>query len=151
MNTQPEDGLDVLTSGHFLIGRSPSALPQHPMSSKKRWNICQKIYTEFWQRWSKEYLQILQRRQKWKNPQRDFDVGDVVLIKDQELFVCSWPLAIITKLHTGSDGRVHAATLRTMKGVCTRPIIKLMLLIPQDKDDVQKNLASQQMGEDVQA
>ena len=75
MNTQPEDGLDVLTPGHFLIGRSLSALPQHPMekiptSSKKRWNMCQKVSTEFWQRWSKEYLQTLQRRQEWKNPQR---------------------------------------------------------------------------------
>ena len=46
MNTQPEDGLHILTPGHFLIGRSLSALPQHPienipMSSKKKWNICQ--------------------------------------------------------------------------------------------------------------
>ena len=156
MNTQPEDGLDVLTHGHFLIGRSLSALPQHPMenlpmSSKKRWHICQKVSTEFWQRWSKEYLQTLQRRQKWKNPQRDFNVDDVVLIKDQELFVRSWPLAIITKLHTGPDGRVRAVTLRTQKGVYTRPIIKLVLLIPQEKDEVQKNLSSQRMGEDVQA
>ena len=68
MNTQPEDGLDVLTPGHFLIGRSLSTLPQHPMenlpmSSKKGWNICQKVSTKFWQRWSKEYLQTLQRRQ----------------------------------------------------------------------------------------
>ena len=156
MNTQPEDGLDVLTPGHFLIGRSLSALPQHPMenlpmSSKKRWNICQKVSTEFWQRWSKEYLQTLQRRQKWNNPQRDFNVDDVVLIKDQELFVRSWPLAIITKLHTGPDGRVRAVTLRTQKGVYTRPIIKLVLLIPREKDEVQKNLSSQRMGEDVQA
>ena len=156
MNTQPEDGLDVLTPGHFLIGRSLSALPQHPMenlpmSSKKRWNICQKVSTEFWQRWSKEYLQTLQRRQKWKNPQRGFNVDDVFRIKDQELFVHSWPLAIITKLHTGADGRVRTVTLCTQKGVYTRPIIKLVLLIPREKDEVQKNLSSQRTGEDVQA
>ena len=78
-------------------------------------------------------------------------MDDVVLIKDQELFVHSWPLAIITKLHTGSDGRVRAVTLRTQKGVYTRPIIKLVLLIPREKDEVQKNLSSQWMGEDVQA
>ena len=156
MNTQPEDRLDVLTPGHFLIGRSLSALPQHPMesllmSSKKRWNICQKVSTEFWQRWSKEYLQTLQRRQKWKNPQSDFNVDDVVFIKDHELFVHSWPLSIITKLHTGPDGRVRAVTVRTQKGVYTRPIIKLVLLIPREKDEVQKNLSSQWMGEDVRA
>ena len=74
----------------------------------------------------------------------------MVLIKDQELFVRSWPLAIITKLHTGPDGHVRAVTLRTQKGVYTRPIIKLVLLIPREKDEVQKNLSSQLMGEDVQ-
>ena len=59
--------------------------------------------------------------------------------------------AIITKLHTGSGGRVRAVTLRMQKGVYTHPIIKLVLLISQDKDEVQKNLALQRMGEDVEA
>ena len=45
----------------------------------------------------------------------------------------SWPHAIITKLHTGSDGHVRAVTLRTQKGVYTRPVIKLVLLIPQEE------------------
>ena len=65
--------------------------------------------------------------------------------------MCSWPLAIITKLHTGSDGRVRAVTLRMQKGVYTHPVIKLMLLISQYKDEVQKNIASQRIGEYVQA
>ena len=63
----------------------------------------------------------------------------------------SWPLAIITKLHTGPDGRVCAVILCTQKGVYTLPIIKLVHLFPQEKDEVQKNISSQRMGEDVQA
>ena len=59
--------------------------------------------------------------------------------------------AIITKLLTGSDGCVRAVTLRTQKGVYTGPIIKLVLLISQGKDEVQKNLALQRTGEDVEA
>ena len=78
-------------------------------------------------------------------------MDDAVLIKDQELLLHSWPLAIITELHTSFDGHVHAVTLRTQKGVYTRPIIKLVLLIPPEKDEVQKILYSQWMGEDVQA
>ncbi len=58
LNTLPEDGLEVLTIGHFLVGRPLTALPQLslkdlPMSSVKQWNLCQKVSAEFWQRWTR--------------------------------------------------------------------------------------------------
>ncbi len=58
-------------------------------------------------------------------------VGDIVLVKDQVLFTHSWPLALVTKLHPGSDGCVRTVTIRTSKGIYTRPIVKLVLLVPQ--------------------
>ncbi len=139
LNTLPEDGLEVLTPGHFLVGRPLTALPQLslkdlPMSSVKRWNLCQKVSAEFWQRWSREYLQILQKRHKWKSTHRNFRVGDIVLVKDQVLFTHSWPLALVTKLHPGSDGCVRTVTIRTSKGIYTRPIVKLVLLVPQGEN-----------------
>ena len=139
LDTLPEDGLEVLTPGHFLIGRPLTALPQQPLEilslpSRKRWNLCQQISTEFWQRWSQEYLSTLQRRNKWRRQQRDFAIGDIVLVKDQELFTRTWPIALITALHPGPDGHVQAVTLRTSKGVYIRPIVKLVLLLDQEPD-----------------
>ena len=55
LNSLPEDGMEVLTPGHFLIGRPLTAPPQQPMeelqlSARKRWNLCQKLHHEFWHR-----------------------------------------------------------------------------------------------------
>ena len=48
----------------------------------------------------------LQKQSKWSDPQRDLRIGDVVLIKDQDLFVKTWPLALVIDIHPGADGRV---------------------------------------------
>ena len=86
----PADGFGILTPGRFLIGRPLIALPakllsDSPVSPLKRWNLYQKISSEIWKRWSQEYLRTLQRRHKWIKLSQNFKVGDIVLIKDQDV------------------------------------------------------------------
>lgn len=138
LQSLPEDCMEVLTPGHFLVGRPLTALPQQSLEilsrpSRKRWNLCQRLSCEFWLRWKEEYLQTLQQRHKWEREERNVSVGDVVLIRDQELFTRTWPLAIVTAIHPGTDGRVRAATLRTSKGIYTRPIVKIVPLLEQEE------------------
>ena len=69
-----------VTTGHFLIGKPVEAipdpdLPDHPVSSLRRWNLCQTLVKHFWQRWSSEYLVTLQKLSKWQHPSRNFIVG----------------------------------------------------------------------------
>ena len=53
-----DKGLEVLTPGHFLIGRPLEALPDrntaipHSLSGLKRWQLCQTLTNHFWTRWS---------------------------------------------------------------------------------------------------
>lgn len=56
-----DDGIEVLTPGHFLIGRPLEALPDSsisypPNNGLCRWHLCQALVRQFWQRWSSEYL-----------------------------------------------------------------------------------------------
>ena len=69
VNTPDEDGIQVLTPGHFLIGCPLCTLPD-PSSSHcsvsllKRWDLCQNLVRHFWQRWSDEYLTSLNKFDK---------------------------------------------------------------------------------------
>jgi len=93
------------------MGRPLTALPQRLMhvigASLKRWNLCQRVTTEFWQRWIEEYLEFLQKAQTWIQSQRKFNEYSLALIKDTENLNRDWPLARITQVYPCKDGLVH--------------------------------------------
>ena len=80
-------------------------------------------------RWSREYLHNLQRRTKWRRPQPNFDIGDLVLVLDTSLLRRGrWPLGRVTATHPGPDGQVRVVTVKTGVGEYVRPITKLCQL-----------------------
>ena len=92
-----EEGIFTLTSGHFLIGRAIKSYPEkhipEDISLLKRWNLGQAMVQHFWTRWSNEYLKSLQARTKWHKKQPNLEVGDVIILKEDQTFACNWPLA----------------------------------------------------------
>ncbi|GFX19897.1 hypothetical protein TNCV_1434571 [Trichonephila clavipes] len=46
----------------------------------------------FWNRWSSEYLTLLQSRSKWRIVQKSLDIGDLVLIKHDNSPPLQWKL-----------------------------------------------------------
>ena len=130
-----DDGVEALTPGHFLIGRPLESIPDpafsyRSMSLLRRWHLCQSLVRHFWQRWYTEYITILRKFTKWHHPSRNAQVGDVVIVKEDNLIPGKWPLARITEVHTGQDGLVRVATVKTANGTYKRPITKLALLLP---------------------
>ena len=137
MDSAPLDGATVLTPGHFLVGRPLRALPEIPntsnnMSSIKRWNLCQVLSQQLWEQWSQDYLRQLQRFHQWRQLQRSVRVGGVVLLKDNELFNRSWPLARVIEVHAGTDGLVRVVTLQKERGIYKRSIHRLVPLLQED-------------------
>ena len=90
------DGILVLTPGHLLIGRELNAYPEtvihSDISLHRRWTLCQDILHHFWRRWSKEYLQHLQKATKWKATKPNLQIEDIVVLTEDQPFTNHWPL-----------------------------------------------------------
>ena len=132
---ESDDGIEVLTPGHFLVGSPLQSIPDSSASFQRvsllrRWHLCQALVRHFWRRWSSEYLQHLHKRTKWKAPTRNIQVGDIVCVRGDGLVPTNWPLARVTAVHPGKDGLVRVVSLRTPHGTYKRPVAKVVLLLP---------------------
>ena len=129
------DSVKALTPGHFLIGKPIESLPDTSFSYRalpllRRWHLCQSIVRHFWQRWSAEYVTSLRRLTKWQHPTRNFQVGDIVVLQEDNLVPTKWPLALVMKVHVGNDKLVRVVTVKTSTGTYKRPTNKMALLLP---------------------
>ena len=136
-STSDSDVIEVLTPGHFLAGKPIESVPDPSVSYRsvsllRRWHLCQSMVRHFWQRWSSEYIATLRRYTKWHHPERNVQVGDVVILQEDNVIPARWPLARVTETHPGNDGIVRVVTVKTSSGVYKRPVAKLALLLPQD-------------------
>lgn len=91
------DDLQALTPAHFLIGESSFIIPDEPQTSEprdhlNRFRLMTWIRNKFWVRWSAEYLQGLQERNKWKKRTRNLEVGQLVVMNDDRYPPAKWPL-----------------------------------------------------------
>ncbi|GBN42268.1 hypothetical protein AVEN_67990-1, partial [Araneus ventricosus] len=131
ISNDPND-LSALTPGHFLIRKPLTAIPQVPIPDDlhlcDRWRMIQRMIQHFWNRWLNEYLTKLQSRPKWRTLQPDIKVGDLVLIKHENLAPLQWRLGRIVKTFLGGDNRVRVVELKTESGKLLRPISKLCKL-----------------------
>lgn len=130
------DDLESITPGHFLIGRPLIAIPESLMcdmnvNNAKRWELVKTLHQNFWKIWSRDYLTELQRRYKWKNKSPNVKVGEIVLLKDDNLPPLKWRLGRVIDLHPGADGLTRVVTVqcgpnqaykRAVTRICPLPI-----------------------------
>ncbi|BES97774.1 Pao retrotransposon peptidase [Nesidiocoris tenuis] len=140
--------LRVITPGHFLAQRPLTSLPEPSNQSRhsflSTWRFVQQSTATFWKRWQREYLLEQQQMLKWNTPSKPPRIGQVVLIREDNVPPLQWPLGVITELVPGQDQKTRVAILRTSAGVKTRPIIRLC---PLPDDSTQ---GTPRAGQDVQ-
>ena len=138
---EASDTLEVLTSGHFLIGRPitvlhvPDESDTQMLGTLRRWKLCQTLVRHLQMRWSHEYLNILNQFTKWHSPNKDYKIGDIVCLRDGPTAPTRWPLVRIVNVYPGEDGKVRVVTVKTAKGIYKSPVVKV---IPQFKKKVRK-------------
>lgn len=147
--TNDPNDLSILTPGHFLIGDAllspprPSLLEIHPNRLGIYKQISQRV-EHFAKRWKKEYLSTLQHRRKWMRQCKNVEVGDLVIIKDDDHPPSQWNLGRVTEVFPDSEGLVRSVMVRTKNSELMRPIHKISIL-PIDKPIVESptnNLSS---------
>ena len=102
---------NLLTMKSDVIMPPPGVFNRPDLYPCRRWRRVQHIAGEFWSHWRKEFLQSLQARQKWNISKRNFQVGDVVLLKEN-IGRNKWPMARIVSTEPDSCGIVRSVQLR---------------------------------------
>ncbi|GFY47018.1 DUF5641 domain-containing protein [Trichonephila inaurata madagascariensis] len=75
-----------------VITSSPEHTNDDKLSLHSRWDIVQKMKSGFGRRWKIDYLSNLQNRTKWKSPNNNFKVGEIVIIKVGNIPPATWLL-----------------------------------------------------------
>ncbi|KAL2086450.1 hypothetical protein ACEWY4_017509 [Coilia grayii] len=133
MSDDPND-LNPLTPNHLLNLKVQPVLPpglftKEDSYTRRRWKQVQYIADLFWNRWTQEYLPLLQMRHKWTHVKRNFQEGDIVLVADSTAPRGSWMLARVIKALPDSQGMVRSVRLQTKTSQLERPISKICLLV----------------------
>ena len=76
-----------LSPGHFLMGEPLTQLPSADYTNVKRnslsrWQTYQQQIQQFWQRWSSDYLQSLQQRERRHRTSCNLESGKLVLLHE---------------------------------------------------------------------
>lgn len=156
---------EPLTPNNLLTMKPKRVLPppgefqRADVYCRRRWRRVQYFANEFWLRWRKEYLQMLQVRRKWVQPKRNLAIGDVVISKESEGARNKWPLGRVVQVYPSEDGFVRKVKLLMADGdlddwgkrqgppsYLERPIHKLVLLLTAD-EVVREDVLHQETGE----
>ena len=92
-----------------------------------------------------EYLPQMQKRGRWTSPSRAIQVGDLAILKENNVPVLQWKLVRISAVHPGADGVIRVVTVKQSSGAeMKRPVVKVALLPSTfDTEDSEDPISSQ--------
>ena len=128
-----DDEEEPITPSHLIVGRRILSLPDDldqeydlddPEFTLKDDQVARRVQhlnqvlNHFWKRWRSEYLSCLRevhalasRKQK-NNTNSPVSVGEVVIVRDEQLPRGLWKLGIVQEVLKGRDGLVRAAIIK---------------------------------------
>ncbi|XP_048846374.1 uncharacterized protein LOC125717469 [Brienomyrus brachyistius] len=140
--------MEPLTPNHLLTMKSSVPLPppgtfvREDLYARKRWRRVQYLSEQFWSRWRKEYLANISLRQQWHVPRRNVQVGDVVIVKEDNIPRNEWKIARVVEASADDDGLVRKVKVQIgqsnlgKKGerliqpsFLSRPVQKIVVLV----------------------
>ena len=120
--------LELLTMKSKVVLPPPGRFVKEDLYCRRRWRRMQYLANQFSTRRRNEYLATLQERRKWCSPEEDVKQGDVVLLVEDNVLRCNWPLGVITEVDPSSDGHIRKIQFKTATSVLNRPVTKIVRL-----------------------
>jgi len=127
--------VEPLTPNHLLTMKETVPLPppgrfiREDLYARKRWRRVQYLKSEhFSHRWGKEYLTSISIRQQWHTSKRNVKVGDVVILKEENIPRNEWKLAKVVEANKDDGGLVRKVKLQMgqrdlgKKGKCLKQV-----------------------------
>lgn len=130
---QTEDAteLQALTPSMFMNDLCEYGTPDLDSIDPKKLNDHQHkrlvMKKEIRERFRTEYLSQLIHRQ-WDKATRTIEVGELVLLANENQKRIFWPLARVVEIYPSTDGVVRVARVRTINGELQRPVKKIIPL-----------------------
>ena len=120
-----EVGEEVLTPSHFLYGRRVTCMPDevneppdhHEIDHNARFRYLSAKLQHLWNRWHREYLTDLREHHASRSSQTDrriVEVGDIVLVSEEDKKRNQWKVGVVEKLIRGRDKQVRGAHVRVV-------------------------------------
>ena len=106
----PLSPVDLLTMKSKIVMPPPGHFTSPDRYCRKHWRRLQHRSNEFWNQWRKKVLLTLQNRGKWSKQQRNCDVGDVALLKE-DAKRNQWPMAKIVTVNNEAKGDVRSVKI----------------------------------------
>ncbi|XP_011880968.1 PREDICTED: uncharacterized protein LOC105569255 [Vollenhovia emeryi] len=115
LSNDPND-FNALTPAHFLIGCPITTYPEPSLKELQtnrlsRWQRVEQLRQHFWQRWVKEYLHNCQSRVKWNEKTDPIKVGQMVILKEDNLPPLCWSLGRIEQVYPGKDNIIRVVSV----------------------------------------
>ena len=122
-----------LTPNHFLLGGSsgvtaPGLFLDTDLILRRQWRFAQRLADHFWAKWVREYLPTLNLRSKWNREAREAQIGDIVVIVDENRLRGLWLKGRVISVFPGRDGHVRVVVVKTQHGVFKRPVTKICVV-----------------------
>lgn len=134
MTDDPED-LGYLTPHHLSNGGPAAQLfgrkqDENPRGVHSRYELMETMAQGFWKRWSSGYLRTLQGRNKWQHKQPNLEVGELVIVMEDNVAPTYWKMGRVRKVMPGADGLVRNVVLKVAgkDKLATRCVQKLVRL-----------------------
>ena len=112
----------ALTPMHFLCPgifahSGDDVLPPTPPDAaclRYSWRQSRALVDSFWRRWSRDYVSALQARPKWRDVEPNLEIGDVVLLVDEQRRRGDWRVGVVAS--TDGADIVRSVSVKTSDG-----------------------------------